>query len=134
MNVLADGVVYSKVVDGGEVVLDTPAMIAHVGLPYVSDLQTLPISLQVDGFGQGRNYNVNKAWVRVFQTAGVKVGPSADKLVAANPYATTPQLADTTIQVMTSPSWQADGQVYIRQAEPLPMTVVGLTFEVSVGG
>ena len=134
VNVLADGVVYSKVVDGGEVVLDTPAMIAHVGLPYVSDLQTLPISLQVDGFGQGRNYNVNKAWVRVFQTAGVKVGPSADKLVAANPYATTPQLADTTIQVMTSPSWQADGQVYIRQAEPLPMTVVGLTFEVSVGG
>jgi len=134
VKVLADGVVLTKVVNGGSVTLDSPASVAHAGLAYVCDLQTLPITLQVDGFGQGRNYNVNKAWIRVFQTAGVKVGPSTDKLVAANPYVTTPQLEDATIQVMTSPSWQADGQVYIRQTEPLPMTVVGLTFEVSVGG
>lgn len=134
VSVLADGVFYTKVVSNGEVALDVLVHTAHVGLPYQSDLQTLPITLQVDGFGQGRNYNVNKAWVRVFQTAGVKIGPSADKLVAANPYATTPQLQESTIQVLVTPSWQEDGQVYIRQTEPLPMTVVGLTFEVSVGG
>lgn len=134
VSVLADGVPYTKTVTGNQIVLDTPVTIAHAGLPYVSDLQTLPVTLQVDGFGQGRNYNVNKAWVRVFQTAGVKVGPSSDKLVAANPYVTTPQLQESTIQVLVTPSWQADGQVYIRQTEPLPMTVVGLTFEVSVGG
>ena len=135
VSVFADGKVQpSKVVSGGSITLSQPALIAHVGLPYVSDLQTLPITLQVDGFGQGRNYNVNKTWIRVVQTAGVKVGPDESKLVAANPYSSTPEFAESTIEVMVSPSWQRDGSVYIRQSDPLPMTVVGLTFEVSVGG
>jgi hypothetical protein len=135
VSVFADGKVQpSKVVSGGQITLSQQANTAHVGLPYVSDLQTLPVTLQVDGFGQGRNYNVNKTWLRVYQTAGVKVGPDESRLVAANPYSTTPELAESTIEVMVSPSWQNDGQVYIRQSEPLPMTVVGLTFEVSVGG
>jgi hypothetical protein len=135
VSVFADGKVQpSKVVSGGQITLSQQANTAHVGLPYVSDLQTLPVTLQVDGFGQGRNYNVNKTWLRVHQTAGVKVGPDESRLVAANPYSTTPELAESTIEVMVSPSWQNDGQVYIRQSEPLPMTVVGLTFEVSVGG
>ena len=35
---------------------------------------------------------------------------------------------------MTTPSWTDSGQVYIRQVDPLPLTIVGLTLEVAIGG
>lgn len=135
VTVFADGKVQpSKVVASGQITLSAPAYTITVGLPYVADLQTLPVTLQVDGYGQGRTYGVNRAWARVYQTAGVKIGPDADNLVPADPYSTQPEFAESTVEVMVTPSWQRDGQVYIRQSDPLPMTVVGLTFEVSVGG
>jgi hypothetical protein len=38
------------------------------------------------------------------------------------------------IEVVLHPSWDEDGQVYIRQADPLPLTIAGLTIEVALGG
>jgi hypothetical protein len=37
-------------------------------------------------------------------------------------------------RVTLNPSWTDGGQVHIRQTDPLPLTVVGMTLEVSVGG
>jgi hypothetical protein len=119
--------------------LEVAANIVTVGLPYESDLQTLPLALQIDGFGQGRYKNINKAWLRVFQSSGIFVGPDDKNLVEAKqrtsePYGTPPALKSDEILVMLTPTWAASGQVYIRQQDPLPLTIVGLTLEVSVGG
>ena len=139
VSILADGAVQpQETVSGGSVSLDRAAVVIHVGLPYESDLQTLPAVMSLDGYGQGRYKNVNKAYIRVFQSSGIFIGPNADRLVEAKqrttePYGTPPSLKSDEIDVDLKPAWRAGGQVYLRQADPLPLTVVGLTLEVVLG-
>jgi len=127
-------------VTGGAVTLDVEASKVQIGLPIVADLQTLPFAAQIDnGFGQGRVKNVNKAWLRVFQSSGIFVGPNADKLTEAKQrsteaYGSPPALKSAEVPVAITPAWADSGQVFIRQADPLPLTVVSLTLEVEVGG
>ncbi len=141
VNILADGAVHpQRVVTGGAITLDVEASKVHVGLPITADLETLPLAAQLDSaFGQGRYKNVNKAWLRVFRSSGIFVGPSADKLTEAKqrttePYGTPPALKSEEIPVMLTPSWADSGQVYVRQSDPLPLTIVSLTTEVAIGG
>ena len=139
VSILADGAVQpQETVSGGSVSLDRAAVVIHVGLPYESDLQTLPAVMSLDGYGQGRYKNVNKAYIRVFKSSGIFIGPTADRLVEAKqrttePYGTPPSLKSDEIDVDLKPAWRAGGQVYLRQADPLPLTVVGLTLEVVLG-
>jgi len=135
VNVLADGKVQSqKVVSNGAITLDSAASIVTVGLPIVADLQTLPVTMQIDGYGQGRTKNLNKAWLRLYRSSGISIGPDTDNLVPFDPYETTPTLKTDEIQVLLTPSWTTSGQIWIRQTNPLPLSVVGLTLEVAVGG
>lgn len=140
VSILAGGAVHPRrVVTGGSITLDRAQAVVHIGLPYESDLETLPLSLQAEAFGQGRVKNINHAWLRVFQSSGIFVGPDEDNLVEAKqrttePYGTPPALKSQEIKLMLSPKWQDNGQVFVRQQDPLPLTVVGLTIEVSIGG
>jgi hypothetical protein len=138
--ILADGAVCpQQPVSGGSITLEKSASIVHVGLPYNSDLQTLPLMLQIDGFGQGRTKNINNVWVRVYQSGGVSAGPDADHLIESKqrttePYGTPPSLASAEIQITTTPSWKDSGQIFLRQKYPLPLSVTGICMEVSIGG
>ncbi|KAA3649395.1 MAG: hypothetical protein DWQ11_18815 [Proteobacteria bacterium] len=142
VNILADGAVHpQRVVTSGAVTLDIEASTVHVGLPIEADLQTLPLAVQLqDGsFGQGRVKNINKVWLRVFRSSGIFVGPSADELTEAKQrttenYGTPPALKSEEIPIMLTPSWADGGQIFVRQYDPLPLTVVSLTAEVSLGG
>jgi hypothetical protein len=141
VSILGDGAVHpQEVVASGAITLDRPVVVAHIGLPITADLQTLPVAMQIDsGFGQGRFKNVNKAWLRVYRSSGVWVGPDEDHLVEAKqrttePYGSPPALKSEEIPVMVTPSWADSGQVFIRQEDPLPLTIVSLTFEVAIGG
>jgi len=140
VSILGDGAVLPQAtVTSGAVTLQRPCTVVQVGLPYESDLQTLPISMNVDGYGQGRMKNVNKAWLRVFKSSGIFVGPTEDKLVevkqrTTEPYGSPPSLKSDEVDVNLTPSWKASGQVYVRQADPLPLTIVGMTLEVVLGG
>jgi hypothetical protein len=139
VSILADGAVLpSEVVVGGSISIERAAVKIHVGLQYFSDLQTLPLTLNIDAFGQGRVKNINQAWVRVFQSSGLFVGPTADKLTEAKmrtnePYGSPPALRSDEINVNITPTWAQGGQIYIRQADPLPLTIVGITIEAVVG-
>jgi hypothetical protein len=139
VSILADGAVQpQRTVSSGSVTIDRAAVVIHVGLPYESDLQTLPAVMSLDGYGQGRYKNVNKAYIRVFKSSGIFIGPTADRLVEAKqrttePYGTPPSLKSDEIDVDLKPAWRAGGQVYLRQADPLPLSVVGLTLEVVLG-
>ena len=140
VSILTDGAVHpQRVVTGGQITLDRAGSLVHVGLPYESDLQTLPVAMQIDGFGQGRYKNVNHAWLRVFQSSGIFIGPDETKLVEAKqrsiePYGSPPALKSEEIRIMLTPSWADSGQVYVRQRDPLPLTIVGMTLEVAIGG
>ncbi len=141
VSILADGAVQpQKVVTSGSITIDRASSIIHIGLPYEADLQSLPLAMGIDnGMGQGRYKNVNKAWLRVFQSSGIFIGPDENNLVEAKqrttePYGSPPALKTEEIQIMLTPSWLDSGQVFIRQSDPLPLTIVGMTLEVAIGG
>jgi hypothetical protein len=99
----------------------------------------LPMSLQVDGFGQGRQKNLNKVWIRLYQSSGVFTGPDETTLReykqrTTEPYGSPPDLQTGNAEIVLTPSWNDQGQLLIRQTNPLPLTVVDCTLEVSIGG
>jgi len=139
--ILADGAVHPRrTVVGGSVTLEAAASKVQIGLPITADMQTLPMALEVDGaFGQGRVKNINTAWIRVSKSGGFLVGPSFDRMVPAKvrrfePYGSPPELKTDQIQVEPPADWQDDGALCIRQADPLPLTVVSFGLEVALGG
>ena len=141
VNVLTDGAVHPCcVVTSGAITLTYPASKVHVGLPIVADAQTLPIVTQVDNaFGQGRYKNVNKVWLRVYRSSGIFVGPDENTLVEVKQrttevYGTPPELVSDEFEVMMRPSWGNSGQVFVRQSDPLPLTLLSMTAEVALGG
>ena len=140
VSILADGAVHpQKTISSGSITLDRASSVVHIGLEYESDLQTMPMSLQAEAFGQGRVKNVNHVWLRVLESSGIFAGPSADKLVEAKqrtdePYGSPPRLKTEDIKIMLTPTWQDNGQIFVRQTDPLPLTVVGMTIEVAIGG
>ena len=141
VSILADGAVHpQRVVTGGAITLDQASSKVQVGLPIIADLQTLPWAAQIDAaFGQGRYKNVNKVWLRVYRSSGIFAGPDADNLTEAKQrtnenYGVPPALKSQEIEIVINPSWNDSGQVFIRQSDPLPLTAVSMTMEVSIGG
>jgi hypothetical protein len=140
VSILADGAVHPRaVVTGRKVTLVAEASKVQVGLPYNADAVTLPLAVEIQGYGQGRQKNVNHVYMRVYTSSGVFAGPSVDDLVEAKqrtvePYGTPPELKTEEIDIAVSPSWGDSGQVVIRQSDPLPITIMSMSLEVSVGG
>lgn len=140
VNILADGAVHpQRVVSGGSITLQNAASKVQIGLPITADAQTLPWSAQLDGaLGQGRTKNVNRVYLRVNNSGSVFVGPNANSLTeykqrTTEPYGSPPALVSDEIQIVVTPSWNNLGQVFVRQANPLPITLVSMTLEVAVG-
>jgi hypothetical protein len=142
VSILADGAVHpQRVVTSGSITLDVAASVVQVGLPIQADLQTLPMALMInDGsFGQGRFKNVNKAWLRVYRSSGIFVGPDANHLTEVKQrttenYGVPPRLKSEEVAVVVVPSWGDSGQIFVRQYDPLPLTVLSITAEVALGG
>ncbi len=145
VSILADGAVMpQQVVTNGAITLQQPASTVQIGLPIVADLQTLPLATAFTGMGpdpsyaQGRFKNINKAWLRVFNSSGIWVGPTVDKLVEVKqrtnePYGSPAALRTGEIPLLLSQYWDDSGQIFIRQTDPLPLTLVSLTVEVAMG-
>lgn len=140
VSIFADGSVRpQKVVTGGAVTLDEPAAVIHVGLPITADLETLPLSLEIAGYGQGRPKNVAAVYLRVYRSSGIFAGPSLDELTEAKqrafePYGSPPVLKSEEVEIVVDSAWTDDGSVFVRQVDPLPLTILSLTLDVALGG
>lgn len=140
--VLGDGAVFApRTVIGGAITLEAAVSLAHVGLPITADIMTLPMSTeQVAAFGQGRVKNVNKVYIRVSESSGIKAGPAGGKLIdykqrTTEPYGSPPALIESDeIEIPLEPKWQQNGQVVVRQSNPLPLTVVSMSLDTAIGG
>ena len=134
--VVADGIHHpNQVVNNGQISLQAPASKVHVGLPYVSDIETLPLVLQKEAYGQGQKKNVTKVFIRVDKTMGVKVGHDADHLedhlmrAPANFGDPVPLITEE-IAVQIPPDWNREGSLLMRQDRPLPLTILSFVMEV----
>lgn len=139
VSILTDGAVQpqQKVVNG-KVTLNHEASVVQVGLPYQSDVKTLPVILQDQSGGMGRVKNVYKITVRVNRSSGIFAGPSFDKndLVeykqrTIEPCGSPPALKSDEIDLQLYSTWTRGGQVCLRQLDPLPVTMLALTCDLS---
>lgn len=135
--ILADGSVQPPAaVTNGRITVPRAAGRILAGLPYVCDLETLNIESQPTL--QGRRKRVTEVTLRVKDSRGLQVGPTADRLTAIKErinenygYPTLLVTGDETLLI--DPSWNANGRVFIRQANPLPATVVAIIPRLEVG-
>lgn len=138
--ILGDGAVYPlQTVTGGSITLDAPVSKAHVGLPITSDIQLLPMAVEAQAFGQGRVKNINRVWLRVFQSLGFMAGPALDKLKGFQARTTEvlgspPNLQTRECEIVLTPTWADSGTVFVRQTDPLPLTLVSMILEAEIAG
>jgi hypothetical protein len=122
---------YARTVAAGVMSGLTSSTVHHVGLAYTSILQTCPAATGAEeSMGQGRVKNPGHAWVRYVLSGEFEVGPELDDLVPAG---TASELASAEEKVKLPRDWLEAGQIYIQQADPLPLNVVSLTVEHEVG-
>lgn len=142
VQILADGAVHPvRTVTAGSITLDGSYSKVSVGLPYVSDLQTLPLALEgAPAAGQMLRKNVNSVGMRVTQSSLVKAGPSFSRLTdypdreVSDPYDSPPALRTAELRMAVSASWNSDAAVCVRQDSPLPLTLLSITLDVATGG
>lgn len=74
--VIADGAAHpDAVVSGGKISLDWSSSVVHVGLPYASELVTLPLEAGgTAGTSQGKTKRISKLTLRFVNTLGGKAG------------------------------------------------------------
>jgi hypothetical protein len=136
----ADGaVVRNLTVEDGQITLPAAAQKVHIGLSYTSNMKTLPLSWQADGYGQGIVKNINRVGVRVSNSSGVRVGPADGTLYeikqrTTEVYGAAPEMLQGWQHTNIAPKWDADGAVEIEQTDPLPVTILAMVLHVSVGG
>ena len=127
--------------DAGSLVLDEEASVVHVGLPYTADAQTLPLAIELrgGGYAQGQPKNVAQVFLRVYKSGGIKVGPSFDELTEAKlrniePMGSPVDLKTGMVDIVIDGAWEDDGQICIRQSDPLALTILSLTVDFALGG
>ncbi len=139
VSILADGNVEAqKTVASGAITISHPATKIHVGLPIQADIQTLNLELG-QPTQQGKKKSISEVTLRVEESRGGKIGYDADHLTefkqrAYEPYGTATSLKTGDIQVTMPSTWRSEGSIFFRQDDPLPMTLLAVIPEVSVGG
>ena len=134
---VADGAVWSGlVVSGGQITLPAAASVVHVGLPYACTAETLPLSWQADGFGQGSMKNVSGAHFRVRSSGAFWCGPTGGTLYevprrSTETYGAAPRLKTGWDHITVAPKWQDDGGITIEHRYALPLTVLSLVLDVT---
>lgn len=141
VSILGDGAVMpQQVVMGGSITLPFACSKVQVGLPITADAITTPVVIQGDSsMGQSRVKNVNKGWIRVFNSGMFYVGPSANKLTPIKSRhfespGSAPDLITDEVPLTIMSHFSQSGQVMVRQSDPLPLTIVYVATEVAIAG
>jgi hypothetical protein len=134
VKVLADGSAHPDcVVSSGEITLSRSASVVHAGLGYNSNGQTLRIEAgAADGTAQGKTKRIHRVAFRFHETVGAKIGPDADSLDELT-FRQPSDPMDEAVPLFSgdkSENWSGDydtkGQIYFRQDQPLPFTLLGI--------
>ena len=127
-----------KTVSNGTLTLDRFYTVITVGLPYVSDLETLDLDTMQAETLVDKNKNIGKVTLQVENTRGLWVGasaPSADDQIEglteiktrnAETYEEPVALTTGELDVLIRPEWNGNGRVFIRQLDPIPASVLSI--------
>jgi len=122
----------SKVVSSGAISLDTAIEEAKVGLLYSSDLQTMRLDEGFTETTQTKTIRVFDLSVRFQDTIGASVGPNSDNLTAID-FRDSSASMDLPVPLFTGDKsvefdagHGAEGLIYVKQPQALPMTILGI--------
>ena len=139
VSILADGnVVEPLLVVNGSVTLPYPAGVVHIGLPIESDLETLDITTASQSLREKQKL-INHVSLVVEESTGIWCGPDADHLTeykqrSDENYDENQRLAAGLIDLRIQATWNKNGRIFVRQNNPLPITILAALPEVNLGG
>jgi hypothetical protein len=149
VSVFADGFVAASpnnasyttlTVANGTITLDKPYAVVHVGLPYISDIETLNIdSLQGETLTD-KFKDVQNVTIFVEETRGMWAGPKPPTSDTTDPlenlteyklrndesYDSPPELKTDSIDVNITSEWNSGGRVFLRQVDPVPCSILAI--------
>ena len=132
VTILANGATHpNKTVSGGSITLDRSSTKVHIGLNYTSLLQTMRVELQGEGgTSQSKDKRIHEVTLRLHETVGVEVGPDLNNMERI-PFRSSAAAMDTAVPLFTGDKqiefrddFNTDGFVYVRQTQPLPLTLI----------
>jgi hypothetical protein len=134
LNVLANGATHPdrEVTDGG-ITLAYNSTTAAVGYGYTSSMQTMRIEAgSADGTSQGKPKRIHAITLRLLETVGIEVGNSSsenDRIF----FRDSSMPMDQAVPLFTGDKdiefpggYDEDDRLYVRQTQPLPMSVLAL--------
>jgi len=149
VSVFADGFVVANpnnasydvlTVTNGSITLDKPYSVIHVGLPITFDIETLDIDFtSVESIADKKKF-VNKVSAFVEKSRGMFVGskpPTDDdtdnldglielKIRDEETYDEPVALTTDVVDVIIRSEWNSNGRIFIRQVDPVPLTILSV--------
>ena len=134
VSVLANGATHpDKTVSNGSITLDRSSTNVKVGLSYSSILQTMRLDAgSQNGTSQGKTKRIYEITIRLYESVGVEVGESLDNMERI-PFRTSSDPMDQGIPPFTGDkavefrgNYDTDGFIFVRQTQPLPLTILSL--------
>ncbi len=138
--VLADGMVHPDcVVTGGEITLNDSYSKVHAGLSYNSDLGTLNIEFNNSpGTAQIMKTRIYEVNAKLYNSINFKVGQDINSLTRKTFRETSDNIGES-IPLFTGDyvfkydgSFKTGSNILIRQDQPLPITLLSLTFKLEI--
>jgi len=134
ISILADGATHpNKTVSSGAIILDRSSTKVKVGLPYTSLLQTMRIDAGADnGTSQSKTKRIYEITARLYESIGIEIGPDLNNMERI-PFRSSANPMDSGVNVFTGDkdiefrgNYETDGFIFVRQAQPLPLTILSL--------
>lgn len=127
-------------VASGSITLDECFSYAHVGLPYLSDIETLDRDSLNSETVLGKNMINTAIAMDVQDTRGLFAGPKPPSDDSVDPlerlteikgrdsenYSEPNALINDIMEVNIDSEWNGNGRVFIRQVDPLPVTILSI--------
>ncbi len=140
VSVLVDGFVSAnpnnteytvRTVTDGIVTFDDPHVVIHVGLPIVADIETLDIDTVQGSTLADKSKNISHLALYIEESRGIWAGPDSDslrelKIRDEENYDDPIDLFTGVVDINLTGEWNNTGKVFIRQTDPLPMTILAV--------
>lgn len=148
VSVYGDGVVVANpnntayvtvTVANGKITLDDPYGVIIVGTPITSDIETLNVDLPNSGTIIDKNKLINKVTLFTEESRGIWSGtepPSESnsvdgltelKIRESENYDDPVEAKTEAVDIITEANWNNNGRVFVRQIDPVPLTILSIT-------
>lgn len=132
---LADGNVFSGlVVTNGKVTLPVAAKVVTVGLPYEAIVETLPLSVALQGTSIAKRQSIAQAVLKLKDARGLSCGSKDDNMYDIKPrldedWGEPNDLLNGDYEVDVPADWSSGATLIIKQSHPLPFTLTAILLD-----